>query len=120
MGNLANKSSSLWLSLGHSASTSLRVVALLAEVACLGWCFSLTIPWQNTLTTPWQYTGNSLAVPWHYAGNTQALVGRVWMCGISPLTVTSLEQQQCMGSCQLLHEMHADTVRAASPWSRAN
>ncbi len=73
------------------------------EIACLGWCFPLTIPWGNTLTIPWQYTGNTLAVPWQYTGNTQAL-GRVWMCEISPLTVTSLEHQQCMGSCQLLEK----------------
>ena len=107
--------------------------AILHQLACMWWLclqrclhgnclFGLVLPPDNTLaehlTTPWQYTSKSLAVPWQYAGNTQALVGRVWMCGISPLTVTSLEQQQCMGSCQLLHEMHADTVRGASPWSR--
>ncbi len=46
------------------------------EIAWLGWCFPLTVPWGNAWTTPWQYTGNTLAVPWQYPGSTQAVGSR--------------------------------------------
>ena len=65
MGNLANKSSSLWHSLGSFASISLCVLTLLAGVltdtACLGWCF----PPDNTLR---ENLDNNLAVPWQHPG----------------------------------------------------